>query len=588
MRFVFLLYLLGVSLLSFSQEDSNTYRFRSLGEAFFQGYLALNPTVATSLGDSRYNGQLENTGSAKYRLQSKSLYAGYLDSLKKIDRQKLNDRDRLSYDILKYDLQARLSLLKYPSHLMPVNQFRDFRLTFSQLGSGAGDHPFKTIKDYTDFTERALHFVAVTDTAIANMRLGIKQGRVAPRVIIEKVIPQLQAMITDTPAQSIFYKPILNMPATIDEDSRERLKTGFTEAISTKIIPSYKRLLDFITAEYLPHTTNSVGLSALPGGKDEYAARIKYFTSTNLSADEVFAIGETEVNRIQKEMRSIMKEVGFQGDLQAFFKHLFSHQQFFPFTNDEEIVTAYYSIYEKLRPHISKLFDLVPKTAFEIKPVEKYRAASAAAHYMKGTVDGTRPGIFYFPVVDAKRYHYWRMEDLFLHEAIPGHHFQISLQMENDMIPGFQKIGAYGSYVEGWGLYAESMGKKLGLYTDPYQRMGQLYGEIHRAVRLVVDVGIHYKGWTREQAIKYSLENEPISEATAVQEIERYISYPAQALSYKIGELKLQEIRLKAEQTLGKRFDIKSFHEEVLKDGAMPMHVFEQKMNKWIATQMSR
>ena len=325
-----------------------------------------------------------------------------------------------------------------------------------------------------------------------------------------------------------------------------------------------------------------------PGGKDEYAFRAKYFTTTNLTPDEIFAIGEREVKRIQAEMEKVKTKVGFSGDLKAFFAYVFNDQKFFPYKTDEDVVVAYNQIYDKIKPHLGKLFNMVPKTAFEIRPVEKYRAATSAAHYMRGTPDGSRPGIFYFPVLDATKYNYWRMEDLFLHEAIPGHHYQVSLQIENAAIPGFQKIGSYGAYSEGWGLYAESLGEELGLYTDPYQKLGQLYGEIHRAIRLVVDVGMHHKGWTREQAIQYSLDNEPISEQNAIQEIERYIVYSGQALSYKIGELKIIEMRRKAEKALGRRFDIRAFHDEVLKDGGMPLQIFEAKMDNWLKQQMQK
>jgi uncharacterized protein (DUF885 family) len=360
---------------------------------------------------------------------------------------------------------------------------------------------------------------------------------------------------------------------------------AYSKAIKEQVIPAYSRLLSFIEKEYLPNSRKTFGMLHQPNGKAEYAFLVKSWTTTNLTPDEVFTIGENEVKRITLEMEKIKKEVAFKGTLKEFFSHLSSHPRFFPFKKDEDVTAAYFAIYERMKPYLAKQFNMVPKTAFEIRPIEKYLAASTAAHYMSGTPDGSRPGVFYFPVLDASKYSYWRMEDLFLHEAIPGHHYQISLQNENERIPEMQKVGRYGAYVEGWGLYSERLGKELGLYTDPYQRLGQLQGEIHRAIRLVVDVGIHAKGWSREKAIKYSLDNEPITEANAVQEIERYMSMPGQALSYKIGELKILQMLDKAKKTLGKRFDIKAFHDEVLKDGAMPLQIFEAKMNSWIQTQ---
>ena len=582
MRHSLLVILLAASLVSTAQTSS---RFKSMLDSYYEEYLKLNPSSASSLGDYRYNDQLENNISQTYRDKSKQLYARYLDSLKGFDKQKLSSRDRLSYQIFEYDLNRSIVQLKYPVYLTPVNQFGDFRLSFSQLGAGSGNHPFKTVKDYDDFLQRINHFVSITDTAIAYMRKGIAAKRVQPLIVMEKVIPQLKAMLVDTVSKSLFYNPVKNFPTSFSAEDKQRLTTAYTSAIQQQVIPAYRKLLTFIQDEYMLHARKTVGLSFLPNGKEEYAFRVRYFTTTNLTPDEVFAIGEKEVKRIRAEMEKVKKQVGFKGDLKAFFDHVFTDKKFFPFKTEEEVVSAYNAIYERVKPHLSKQFNIVPKTAFEVRPVEKYRAATSAAHYMQGTTDGSRPGIFYFPVMDAVKYANWRMEDLFLHEAIPGHHYQISLQNENPEVPGFQKVGRYGAYVEGWGLYAESLGPQLGLYIDPYQRLGQLYGEIHRAIRLVVDAGIHHKGWTREKAIKYSLDNEPITEANAIQEIERYIANPGQALSYKIGELKIIEMRRKAEKTLGKLFNVRSFHDEVLKDGAMPLQIFETKMNSWIQKQ---
>ncbi|WP_207496973.1 DUF885 domain-containing protein [Aridibaculum aurantiacum] len=581
MRIVIVFLLLVPSLLSIGQTAPTT-KFHSMLESYFQEYLELNPSVATSLGDYRYNDKLENNLSQTYRTKTQNMYRRYLDSLKAYNPQKLSARDQLSYKIFKYDLERGLERAKYPTHLTPISQMGDFRLSFSQLGGGTGNHPFKTMKDFEDFIKRMDAFSAITDTAIANMRKGIAAKRVLPTIVVQKVIPQVKAMLVDSIPSSLFYNPIKNIPASITSTDKERITQAYTNAIKQKILPAYQRLHTFLEKEYLPKTREKVGLLALDGGNEGYAFLVKSYTTTDLTPAEVFAIGEKEVKRIHAEMEQVKQQVGFIGDLKAFLKYALEDKKFYPFKEDEEVVAAYNQVYDRIKPHISKLFNMVPKTAFEIRPVEKYRAAATAAHYMRGTVDGSRPGIFYFPVADAKKYHYWRMEDLFLHEAIPGHHYQISLQIENPDIPGFQKTGAYGAYVEGWGLYAERLGSELGLYTDPYQRLGQLYGEIHRAIRLVVDAGIHYKGWTREQAIQYSLDNEPITEANAIQEIERYIVMPGQALSYKIGELKILEMRQKAEKELGNKFDVRAFHDEVLKDGAMPLQIFEAKMNSWI------
>ncbi len=362
---------------------------------------------------------------------------------------------------------------------------------------------------------------------------------------------------------------------------------AYTTAITEQIIPAYNRLYTFLQTEYLPRCHETVGLDGIPNGKAQYAYLVKSWTTTNMTPDEVHALGLTEVNRIRQAIEGIRQQVGFSGDIKAFYAYVDTDPKFFPYKTDEAVLAGFQTIYQAMKPQLSNLLNMVPKTAFETRPIEKYRAASSAAHYMPGTPDGSRPGVFYFPVLDAAKFSYWGMKDLFLHEAIPGHNYQLSLQIENTALPAFQKIGNYGAYTEGWGLYAESLGKALGLYTDPFQMLGRYQGEIHRAIRLVVDTGIHHKGWTRKQAIQYSLDNEPIGEAEAIQEIERYIATPGQAVSYKIGELKIMAIRQKAEKALGNRFDIRAFHDQVLKDGPMPLAIFETKLDSWIKSQQT-
>lgn len=584
MNKVTLLLFLFVASICNAQQGKQS-RLQKMLDFYYEDYLKLNPTTATFKGDDRYNDQIENPISADYRKQSLSLIKRYTDSLHHYEFTKLSDKDQLSYRIFEYELQNRLEGSKYDTYLTPVSQMNDFRISFSQMGSGAGIHPFKTVKDYDDFLKRMNGFVAWTDTAIANMRKGMKLGIVQPRVVMVKVIPQIRNVMTDSAQKSMFYKPITNFPSSFSVDDKARLTKAYEQAIVNLINPAYKRLLDFIEKEYMPATRESVGLLALPNGREMYNFRVRSWTTTNITPDEVFELGKSEVARIRKEMESIKDEIGFKGDLKTFFEFMSTDPKFFPFKTETDVVNAFQQIYEKMKPNLPKQFNIVPKTRFEIRPVEKYRAATTAAHYMTGTPDGSRAGVFYFPVLDATKYSYWRMEDLFLHEAIPGHHFERSLSAENTNLPGNQKIGSYGAYTEGWGLYSERLGKELGLYTDPYQRMGQLQGEMHRAVRLVVDAGLHSKGWTREQAIQYSLDNEPITEANAIQEIERYISMPGQALSYKLGELKILEMRKKAESSLGKKFDACEFHDQVLKDGAMPLTIFESKMNQWIVPQ---
>ncbi len=562
--------------------------FQSMVNAYYEDYLKLNPTTASSRGDYRYNDQLENSLSQPYRDQMKALSTRYLAQLKTFNEKQLAERDKLSYQIFRYDLERGLEGMQFTTYLTPMNQMGDFRLSFSQMGSGSSIHPFKSVNDYDDFLKRVNGFVAQTDTAIANMRKGLAQNQVQPRTVINKVIPQLKAMLVDDVTKSLFYTPVKNMPASFSADDKQRLTTAYTTAITQQIIPAYNRLYTFIQNDYLPHCRETVAIEATPNGKAQYAYLVKSWTTTDMTPDEVHALGLSEVKRIRQEMENVKQQVGFKGDLKAFFEYVFTDPKFFPYKTDEEVVKGFQTVYETMKPQLPTQFNMVPKTAFEIRPIEKYRAATSAAHYMGGTPDGSCPGVFYFPVLDATKYSYWRMEDLFLHEAIPGHHYQISLQTENEAVPNFQKIGRYGAYVEGWGLYAESLGTALGLYKDPFQALGRYQGEMHRAIRLVVDSGMHHKGWTREQAIQYSLDNEPTTEATAIQEVERYIAMPGQALSYKVGELKIMEIRRKAEKALGSRFDVRAFHDQVLKDGAMPLAIFEAKLDTWIKNQLAQ
>jgi uncharacterized protein (DUF885 family) len=354
--------------------------------------------------------------------------------------------------------------------------------------------------------------------------------------------------------------------------------------VESKIIPTFKKLHDFVSKEYLPAGRKTAGFDALPNGIALYNHYIKYFTTTEMTADEIHQIGVREVERISGEMEKVRQQVGFKGDLKAFFNDVRNNKKLMPFTKPEEVITNFNKIHETMKPNLGRLFDLTPKTAFEVRRTEAFREKSASAEYNPGLADGSRPGVFYVPVPDAKNYNIVSDESLFLHEAIPGHHYQISLQQENKELPDFRKNLWYSAYGEGWALYCESLGKELGLYSDPYQYFGMLSAEMHRAIRLVVDTGLHSKGWTREKAIQYSLDHEAESEESIAAEIERYMAGGGQALSYKIGQLKIRELRSRAEQELGEKFNIRDFHNLVLDSGCVPLKLLEDKVNIWIAS----
>jgi uncharacterized protein (DUF885 family) len=352
------------------------------------------------------------------------------------------------------------------------------------------------------------------------------------------------------------------------------------------VVPTYNKLGDYLQTQYLPHTRSTSGFSAMPGGAAMYRYLVKQQTTTNKTPEEIYQLGLSEVARIRGKMDSIKNSVGFKGDLKAFFEYMKNDPKFMPYKTPQQVLAAFENIHQRMEPNLKKMFNHVPKTPFEIRQTEAFRAASASAEYNSGSADGSRPGIFYVPILDAKTFNITSgMESLFLHEAIPGHHYQISLTQENTSLPKFRRFGGDNAYVEGWALYCESLGKELGLYTDPYQYMGALGDEMHRAVRLVVDVAIHTKNMTREQAIKYMMDNEAISEQGATAEIERYMAIAGQALGYKIGALKIRELRTRYEKQLGSKFNLAEFHDQVLKDGSMPLAVFEKKMDSWAATQ---
>jgi len=560
-------------------------KLAALLDQYFEESLLLNPILATSIGDPRYNDRFEVTISPEWRARAEKLDRDYLARIQTIDPGQLQGQDLLSYEIFKTARERDIEGYRFPSYLLPLNQFYSAPNFFAQLGSGQGIQPFKTVKDYEDFLKRADGFVAWTDQAIINMREGVAKGYTQPRILMERVLPQLQAQIVDKPEDSLFWGPVRNMPTDFSQADRERLTAAYSAMISTKILPSYRRLHDFVRDEYLPKCRTSVGLDALPDGKAWYAYNIKDITTTQLSPDEIHEIGLAEVARIHGEMRRVMEQVGFEGDLKAFLDYLQVDPKFF-WNTREELIQGYVDIKNEVDPRLPRLFEILPKADYEIRAVEPFREKSAAGgQYMAASEDGSRPGVFYANAYDLKARPKWAMEALSLHEGNPGHHFQITIQREQKNLPKFRRFGGYTAYSEGWGLYAESLGKELGMYEDPYQYVGMLEAELWRAIRLVVDTGLHSKGWTREDVLDYMDMNSSAAEARRVSEAERYIAIPGQATAYKIGQLRIRALRNFAQQELGDKFDVRKFHTAVLADGALPLDVLELKINRWIESQ---
>lgn len=574
---------------SCKQADGKKTAQRSI-DSVFAGYWEENsrlfPLDATSQGDNRYNNLLPNDGTQAFRDSLQNFYQKYLSQLEQFDREKLNANDQISYDIFKYEMNTKLAGLKLNTWMIPAQQFWGLPITMGQLGSGEGTQPFKTTKDYKNWLGRVKGYSAWIDTAISNFRKGMSAGVVLPKPLVHKMIPQMESMVVSDPSKSLFYGPINKFPAFFSAADKSELTNLYKEAILKELVPSYQKMAVFLKQEYLPKARTSTGVSDLPGGKEIYNYYLKYWTTTTKKPEEIYQTGLSEVKRIRTEMESVKNETGFKGDLNSFFEYMKTDPKFTPYKTPKEVLDAFHSIHEKIKPNLKSMFGRTPKTPFEIRQTEAFRAESASAEYNQGSPDGSRPGIFYVPILDAKKFNITSgMESLFLHEAIPGHHYQISLQQENESLPKFRRFSWYGAYGEGWALYAESLGKELGLYTDPYQHMGALGDEMHRAIRLVVDVAMHTKGMTREQAIKYMMDNEVMTEQGATAEIERYMAIPAQALSYKIGALKIRELRSKYEKQLGSKFKLSAFHDEFLKDGCMPLEVIERKMDAWAARQ---
>ncbi len=552
--------------------------------AYWEEMLKMNPIQATFQGDNRYNDQMPDFYSKAFRDEGRDFTRRWLDKVQAIGPEGLSGQDLVSYQIFVNEAKDGLYAEKFPGWMLPVNQMGSLVTYAAMLGSGTGAQPFKTVKDYDNWLARGNRMPVLVDSMIGNMREGMKAGVVQPRVLMVKVVPQIDALLKPKAEDTLFWGPIKAMPADFSAADKARLTDAYRAMIGQQMLPAFKKLRDFIANEYMPATRDSVGMDKLPNGAEWYAFNIRQTTTTDLTPAQIHQIGLDEVARIHGEMREVMKEVGFKGSLQDFFRFMRTDKRF-NFKSEDELLKYYRALEARINTRIPEQFSLMPKAGFEIRPVEAFRAKSAAGgEYQGPSEDGTRPGIFYVNTYDLPTRKTWDAENLYLHEAIPGHHFQIALQQELKGVPAFRRFGGQTAYIEGWGLYAESLGKSLGVYESPYDYFGRLQNELWRAIRLVTDTGLHSKGWTRDQVIKYMLDNSAESETQATAEAERYIAWPSQATAYKIGELKIQELKKRAQAQLGDRFDPREFHAEVLKDGSVPLDVLETKVDRWIAS----
>lgn len=570
-----------------SAEQSATSKAQQLDKMyadFWEESLQRNPIQATYVGDNRFNDQLPNFLSPQYRDESIAFDKKWLARFGAIDPSDLDGQARLSYDVMQRNLNLDLESYQFRTDLMPLSQFFNMAGMFAQLGSGTSAQPFATVKDYDNWLARASKAPELFMQMQTNMREGVKTGMVQPKVLMIKVLPQLDALIKDKPEDTLFWQPIANLPKDFSDADKKRLTDAYRALIADKLMPAYRSLRKYVNDEYLPHCRDSVGLAALPNGKALYAYDVKVSTTTDMTPEQLHQIGLSEVARIHGEMHKVMDEVGFKGSLQDFFKFVTTDKRF-EFKDEKALLDAYNALRVKVDAGVPKLFAVLPKAKFEIRPIEAFRAkSSAGGEYQGPSEDGSRPGIFYVNTYDLPTRKTWDMEDLYLHEAIPGHHFQISIQQELTGVPAFRRFGGDTAYVEGWALYTESLGKELGVYTDPYMHFGQLQGELWRAIRLVVDTGLHSDNWSREQTIKYMRDNSAVTEVDAIAEAERYMAIPGQALAYKVGQMKIRELRTRAEKALGDKFDVREFHDQILKDGSLPMSVLDAKIDRWIAS----
>lgn len=542
-----------------------------------------NPTFASSLGDLRFNRQWPDRSLGAIAVSHVEDRRN-LARLMRIDRSALGDTDRVNYDLFMRQTQDQVKAYRFRQFLLPLNQ-RGGIQTADQLADRLN---FDDAKAYEDWIARLQSFDVYMDQTIKLMRRGIKEGRVHPTVIMQRVPAQITAQLVDDPSASSFFAPFNDMPESISERRQARLKARARTAIARSVLPGFKRLAKFIDKSYLPKTRDRVGAYAQPDGEAFYQYRVEHYTTTSLSADEIHKIGLKEVARIRGKMMEIIKNLNFSGSFDDFLNFLRTDPQFY-YDDPDELLAGYIAITKRIDPQLPKLFDRLPKAPYVVKAIPAAIAPdTTTAYYSQPAADGSRPGTYFVNLYRPEVRPKYEMEVLSVHETVPGHHLQIALAQELGELPSFRRYGGFTAFVEGWGLYSESLGADLGLYADPYSEFGQLTYEMWRAVRLVVDTGMHAKLWSRQKAIDFFKANAAKTEFDIVNEIDRYIVMPGQALAYKIGELKIKQLRRQCEQALGEGFDIKRFHNAVLSRGAVPLDVLERQIDAWMAAEKNR
>jgi prolyl oligopeptidase len=560
-----------------AEDPAVTARFRKLIADEWQYTLKEAPTFATYLGDKRYNDRWPDVSLAAIERRHQH-QVDVLKQIEEIDPAKLASGEQLNYRLFKKQLESDLEEYPFHWHLVPLTQ-REGIQDESQL---ADTISFTHVKDYEDWIARLEAFPAYMDQTIALMRAGVQKKITQPKITMKRLPDQIKKQLVDAPEKSLYYKPLKTFPESIEKAERERLQKQAAAAIEKKVLPAYQKFAKFFDDEYYPACYDDIGLARVPRGKELYELRARQFTTTKLTPDEIHAIGLAEVKRIRGEMEKIVRDVKFEGSFQQFLAKLRSDPQFY-YQSPEELLDGYLALCKRVDPQLTKLFRKLPRIPYGVEPIPQHIAPdTTTAYYRPPAADGSRAGMYFVNLYRPETRPKYEMEALSLHEAVPGHHLQLALATELENVPEFRRFSNFTVYIEGWALYAESLGGELGCYQDPYSKFGQLTYEMWRAVRLVVDTGMHYKGWTREQAIDFFKQNTAKTDLDITNEVDRYISWPGQALAYKIGELKIKELRRTAEKKLGDKFDVREFHDVILRDGAVPLDVLEEQVTAWL------
>lgn len=568
-----------------SMATDKTAQLDRLYDDYWEASLKLNPLQATLNGDPRWNDQLPNFLSAEYRQQSHALTTQWLEKVRQIGPDGLQGQDLLSYRIFVHDAEMALQAERFPSWMLPVNTYYSVANVLAVLGSGAGAQPFQNVQDYDAWARRAQGIPVLLQQAIDNMRQGMAAGVVQPRSLMEQVLPQLDAIIKPRAEDSLFWAPVRNLPETFTPEQRTRIRTDYKRLIEERILPAYRALRGFIATQYLPACRRSDGRGALPGGADWYAFDVRQSTSTDLSPARVHQLGLDEVARIQGQIEQVMKQLRFRGSMAKFFRSVQGERRN-DFRDGAAMLARYRALQAQVQARAPQLFSTVPRAPLQIEAVEPTRAATAAAvSYLPPTPDGSRPGTLWINTADPAAHPVWEAPALFLHEGIPGHHYQLGLQQELQGLPRFRRFGGETAFIEGWGLYAESLGRALGLYQDPLDYFGYLQGDLRRAARVVADTGLNGLGWSRAQTVDYLRKTAFLEPRAAEDEVERMVAIPGQVLANKIGELQIQQLARQAQARLGGAWDPRAFHAIVLQGGSLPLDLLRERVEAWLAGQ---